>query len=56
MTKQEKWNEIVSKINDLGEELNEIFEEGIFNDPDNIEFSLSQLARAVDDLSCQDLS
>ena len=57
MTKKEKWNEIVQKIEELGDELQELvedqFEENM--DLDNLENSLMGLRMSVDDLNDQEI-
>ena len=58
MTKQEKWNMIVQKIEELGDELQELAEDQSnenFN-LDNLENSLMGLRMSVDDLNCQDIT
>ena len=58
MTKQEKWNMIVQKIEELGDELQELADDQSnenFN-LDNLENSLMGLRMSVDDLNCQDIT
>ena len=58
MTKQEKWNMIVQKIEELGDELQELAEDQSnenFN-LDDLENSLMGLRMSVDDLNCQDIT
>ena len=58
MTKQEKWNMIVQKIEELGDELQELADDQSnenFN-LDDLENSLMGLRMSVDDLNCQDIT
>ena len=58
MTKQEKWNMIVQKIEELGDELQELADDQSnenFN-LDNLENSLMGLRMSIDDLNCQDIT
>ena len=50
MTKQEKWNEIIQKIDELGEELHELVEDQIEVD-DMLNFTLMELRTIVDELN-----
>jgi hypothetical protein len=54
MTNQEKWDEIVSKIEELGEELQELHE-SLVQPSDDIEQSLFGLRLSVDELREQEL-
>ena len=63
MTKQEKWNMIVQKIEELGHELQELVEDQLAEDQsnenfnlDDLENSLMGLRMSVDDLNCQDIT
>ena len=58
MTKQEKWNMIVQKIEELGDELQELAVDQSnenFN-LDDLENSLMGLRMSIDDLNCQDIT
>ena len=55
MTNQEKWDEIVSKIEELGEQLHELYE-STENPSDECEQSLFGLRSSVDELMVQDLN
>lgn len=54
MTKQEKWNEIVRKIEELGDELQELVDEQLSVN-EGIEMALMSLRMSVDELSDQDV-
>ena len=54
MTKQEKWNKIVQKIEELGEELQELVEDQLEENED-LENSLMGLRMSVDDLTDQEI-
>ncbi len=54
MTKQEKWDQLVSKIESLGEELQELFEDSKTSS-ENIESALYGLRLTVDELSEQEI-
>ena len=54
MTNQEKWDELVSKIEELGEELQELHESTV-NPSDDVEQSLFGLRLSVDELREQEL-
>ena len=54
MTKKEKWNEIVQKIEELGEELQELVEDQ-FEENVDLENSLMGLRMSVDDLNDQEI-
>ena len=52
MTKQEKWDQLVNQISELGEELQEIFE-SLPGKNEDIESSLLSLRLTVDELTEQ---
>jgi len=54
MTKKEKWNEIVQKIEELGEELQELVEDQLEENVD-LENSLMGLRLTVSDLNDQEI-
>ena len=54
-TNQEKWDEIVQKISELGEELQELVEDKIDGN-EFLENSLMGLRMSVDDLSEQEIN
>ena len=54
MKNQEKWDEIVSKINDLGEELQDILE-SMEGDTENVETALMRLRMSVEELEEQEI-
>ena len=54
MTNQEKWDEIVSKIDELGEELQNLCESSL-HPSDEIEGDLFGLRLSIDELSEQEL-
>ena len=55
MTKKEKWNEIVQKIEELGEELQELVEDQLEENED-LESSLMGLRMSVDHLTEQEIN
>jgi hypothetical protein len=65
MTRQEKWMDIVNRIEELGNELNELAEsaeldeesesDSIRSFPDSIDDSIFSLRVAIDDLRDQEL-
>ena len=54
MTNQEKWDALVNKIEELGEELQELHESTV-NPSDDVEQSLFGLRLSVDELREQEL-
>jgi hypothetical protein len=54
MTKQEKWNEIVRQIEELGDELQELVDEQLSVN-EGIEMALMSLRMSVDELSDQEV-
>ena len=54
MTKQEKWNEIVRQIEELGDELQELVDEQLSVN-EGIEMALMSLHMSVDELSDQEV-
>lgn len=55
MTEQEKWNEIVQKIEELGEELQNLVEDQLEENED-LESSLMGLRMSVDHLNEQEIN
>ena len=53
-SKQEKWNEIVLKIEELGDELQELIEDQLSTN-ENLESALMGLRMSVDHLSEQEV-
>lgn len=54
MTNQEKWNEIVSKIEELGDELQDLVETSLLVN-DEVENALFGLRLSIDELREQEL-
>ena len=54
MTNQEKWDEIVSKIEELGDELQDLCESSL-QSSDEVENALFGLRLTIDELSEQEL-
>ena len=55
MTNQEKWDEIVSKIEELGDELQEIIDSNPSKNQEALELSLFGLRLSVDELWEQEI-